>query len=238
MADPDQLLETLQADVLAVLQNTPSLPVGHLFADNEGDLESRLEKSLGTKISGAEGRRGICIMVMPIEVAAAEKNLPGPPLELRIKISITENILRNRNATRGTLMKSSQAALNVLGALHLRQIGAHCLYGDANPITPVRITDGLSVHIVTLFCAANGVAVTAKPAPVVSALDGDDSLVLTCATSGAEIYYTTDGSYPCPANGTLYAAPIADLEDATFIRFAAYAANLNPGDEASLTYSA
>jgi hypothetical protein len=59
---------------------------------------------------------------------------------------------------------------------------------------------------------------------------GGDAITLTCATAGASIYYTTDGTYPTPTNGTLYTAPFAAPELGTTIRAAGYKTGLNPGD--------
>lgn len=47
--------------------------------------------------------------------------------------------------------------------------------------------------------------------PVIAPLGGayvtSVEVSLRCATSGATIYYTTDGSIPSPTNGTEYTAP-------------------------------
>lgn len=59
---------------------------------------------------------------------------------------------------------------------------------------------------------------------------GEATITLTCATAGASIYYTTDGTYPTPDNGTLYAAPFNAPELGTTIRAAGYKTGLNPGD--------
>lgn len=55
--------------------------------------------------------------------------------------------------------------------------------------------------------------ITQKPAdPVISNTTGyiidTASIALSCATEGASIYYTLDGSVPSATNGTLYATPI------------------------------
>ena len=60
------------------------------------------------------------------------------------------------------------------------------------------------------------------------------ALTLACATAGASIRYTTDGSYPSPAK-TLYTAPFALPAAGTVIRAAAYKTGLNPGDATELT---
>ena len=61
------------------------------------------------------------------------------------------------------------------------------------------------------------------------------SLVLTCATTGATIYYTTNGSAPSPTNGAAYAAPIP-VSRTTAVRAAAYAPDALPSDVDSQTY--
>jgi hypothetical protein len=43
--------------------------------------------------------------------------------------------------------------------------------------------------------------------PVISTPSG--TFAINCATPGAAIFYTLDGSNPTPRNGTLYAAPFA-----------------------------
>jgi hypothetical protein len=62
--------------------------------------------------------------------------------------------------------------------------------------------------------------------------DPTEFLTMACATEGADIYYTTDGSFPGPGNdeATLYAGPIPDTEIGTEYRAAAYAPPLNPSD--------
>jgi hypothetical protein len=59
---------------------------------------------------------------------------------------------------------------------------------------------------------------------------GGTSVILTTATAGASIRYTTDGTYPAPAAGTAYTAPFAVPAVGTVVRAAAYKTGLNPGD--------
>ncbi len=57
--------------------------------------------------------------------------------------------------------------------------------------------------------------------------DAPFSLSITCATAGASIYYTTNGSAPAPTNGFLHTAPIS-ITGNSFIRAAAYLAGWVP----------
>ena len=61
------------------------------------------------------------------------------------------------------------------------------------------------------------------------------NVALTCATSGAKIYYTTDGSRPTDRS-TEYTGPIG-LSATTTIKARAYAADLGPSAVATATYT-
>jgi hypothetical protein len=62
-----------------------------------------------------------------------------------------------------------------------------------------------------------------KVAPV-TITNATGSITLACGTSGAAIYYTTDGTFPYfgNANATLYGTPFATPATGTLIRAAAY----------------
>lgn len=237
MSRPDQLLDILQADIVSVLKNTPTIPHAYIFTGSEKDFRTRIEKELGTRTANTDGKRGLGIQVLPIAVTAGETNLPGPPLKLRCQILAIENMTLNRNADRGTGMTTSQAALNILGALHLHNFGIASLYAEANPITPEKAEPGFEAHVITLFCRSDGYGGPGKVA-IPWPTEADDIITLTTATAGAAIYYTTDGSYPTPDNGTLYAAPITGAIVGTTYRAAAYLSPLNPSDLAQFVVSA
>lgn len=59
--------------------------------------------------------------------------------------------------------------------------------------------------------------------------DAPFSLSITCATAGAEIRYTTNGSPPAPTNGFVFAAPII-IDRHSFIRAAAFRPGWVPSD--------
>jgi hypothetical protein len=232
MADYDDILESMQADILGILQGTPSLK-GHVMRDNDGDFESRLERSLGTKTAGSGGKRGLAVIVLQVEVVQAEKNLPGPPLQLRARVLVIENIRINRSAAKGTLQKSSQAALNILATLHLAGFGAYSLYADKDPVSPQTVPEGLQSHMVTLQCLIHSLGIAEKPRAVSAEMEAG-ALVLTCPTEASEIRYTTDGSYPA-SSSNLYTAPIEDLATGTLVRAAAYVVDQPPSDVLELT---
>lgn len=221
----DLLLETIQADVFALLQNTPALALANVLKNDAETTDSKIENAIKTLVTTG-GKRGLAVVVMRAEVTEAEKNLPGPPLTIKIEIQVVEHVLFNQGAD-GTEVRSSQAALNVLSALHLRHFGNCLLYSEKNPIKPVQVKTGYVSDAVTLFAKFDGL-VTDKPSmPTVSI--AADMITLACATAESTIYYTTDGSFPTPA-GTLYSAPFTAPSVGTVIRAAAYVDDMPPSD--------
>ena len=61
------------------------------------------------------------------------------------------------------------------------------------------------------------------------------TVAITTATPGATIRYTTNGSTPTEANGTLYTAPLL-ISTQTVVRARAFAANLAPSNTDTQTY--
>ncbi|MDH4200646.1 MAG: chitobiase/beta-hexosaminidase C-terminal domain-containing protein, partial [Spirochaetia bacterium] len=74
--------------------------------------------------------------------------------------------------------------------------------------------------------------------PVAGTYDVDQSVVITCATSGATIYYTTDGSSPS-ASSSVYSAPISVAGNGTAMTIQAYAekSGMNNSPVASALYN-
>lgn len=78
----------------------------------------------------------------------------------------------------------------------------------------------------------------AKPAisaPGVVIEEGSATVTMSCATTGAKIYYTTNGSVPTEANGTLYEKPLT-LEKNTVLRARAYASGKVYSDIATSSF--
>ncbi len=63
------------------------------------------------------------------------------------------------------------------------------------------------------------------------------TVAISCATAGAQIRFTTDGSTPTEMNGTVYAGPVG-VTNTTVLRAAAFRAGWRPGDVDTQTYIA
>ena len=80
------------------------------------------------------------------------------------------------------------------------------------------------------------VAATPVISPAGGAVLSGQKVTITDGTSGAAIYYTTDGSTPSATNGTLYGAPFA-VTSAETVKAIAVASGYNNSAVASATYT-
>lgn len=240
MTATDTLLESLQADVLAVLVNCPDLSDANIIPEDAGDMEKEILRRLGTLTGGPTAKRGLVIVVMLPEITAAEPHLPGPAVRLSQEIQIIESPALNRGIG-GTGIRSSVAALRTLSALHLRGMGSCAVHAGEGAVKPVNVRSGFLSHTVRLQIAYRGLIPAPKPAAVGAQwLTGPGTLQLTCATVGAQIRTTTDGSFPAPSNpaSSIYTVPMPGLTPGTLVRAAAYATGSVPGDITEVTITA
>ena len=79
--------------------------------------------------------------------------------------------------------------------------------------------------------------VSTSPTPVVAPVSSVPvTVTISCATSGAAIFYTLDGKYPAPRNGTFYTAPFV-ISSAATLRTRAWLAGYNASEEIKVSYS-
>lgn len=227
MSNTDDTLEILQADVYAVLKNTPALATANVLLVDAETTDSKVESAIKTLVETG-GKKGLAILVLLPEVVSVEKNLPGPPITVKIEIQAVEWVMVNRKSGEGTEIRSSQAAMNVLSVLQHCHLGTCALYADKDPLKPVGdMKPGYLSHSVTVYTQFLGL-VTEKPLQVTWSIT-DDMITLACGTSGTTIRYTVDGTYPTPTNSTLYSTPFSAPAAGTLVRAVAYKTGMPPG---------
>ena len=230
----DEILETLQADVFGALKDAPSLANAEIVSANTGDVEAEVLRKLAP-LTGE--LRGLALVVLHPELISADRNLPGPRMNARIEVQVIEAVLVNRG-TGGTQIRATTAALRALSVLHQLRTGSLLLYADRNPMEPLAGKPGIITYVLRLNAENVSGGTTAKVKQLSFALDESGDLVITTATAGAEIYYTTDGSFPGSSNDAafLYDGPIPVTDDFT-LRAAAFLSPLNPSDISEVTVS-
>jgi hypothetical protein len=200
-------------------------------------LQTKLEEALSGK-AFTGGKCGVTCTVQMPAATVSEPDLPGPVFDASIVVRVTENPVINMGAT-GTGKSAEDVALAVLGALHQCVMENLVITAAKEALKPQ--SEGLASGKVVYDCNfSRRLTLTpqqkvAQVSITASGVLPDVGVALACATEGAEIYYTTDGSYPTPAAGIAY-APFT-VTAACKVRAAAYLAGFSGSNLAALNIS-
>ena len=145
---------------------------------------------------------------------------------------IVENPAINMSPA-GTGKSAEAVALAVLGALHQCVIENIAITAAKDALQPVAAGSGRIAYDCR-FSRRFALPQPGRVAPV-SITISQGVATLSCATSGAAIHYTLDGSYPA-ASAPSYGSPIS-LSNPCKVRAAAYLAGLSGSNvTAALSY--
>lgn len=216
----DDYIQDLQDDVWGILSSDPSLchvPVYRtrtpLPKDEDGnpipgqatDINDDIDKALAG-LNKKNGKGGIaCIVMLPDAKPITQDSL-GPSLDLDIMIRIWEMRIINEGRE-GTGITSTRLAVHILQTLHRRQVrGLGFLFAHPDrAIEETNLPDGLQTQDVRLRYTQQVAPLPMPPMPHLRAEGAD--LILSCGNGHAEIWYTTDGTWPLPGTALLYQEP-------------------------------
>ncbi len=230
----EDILQLTQDDIWGLLTNEPGLvhvPVFRsrtpLEKDSNGDpivgqsmmIEEQIEQALGG-LSEKNGKSGIVVIVMmPDAQPVGERDA----LELTIIIRIIEDRLFNES-TNGTGISSSKLMLHLNQVLSRRALrGSYTLTPAARgAMEEISLPDDRKAHELRMTLTRS-----LEPLPKVSqpavAID-TGIMTITCATEGAQIYWSANGDWPGPQNplSWLYDLPVTLSDEITEVRVVAY----------------
>ena len=237
----------IQEDIFGLLMSAPQLQTVNIVPERKF-ISAQDVKREAIWQTVRNGKSGCGILIEEPEVICDAPNLTGPPQSVQLSFVCCQN----GDAALGSLgagFYAAQLEQFIVDALHLQNIGGlGSLQVKGNFSSPACDFPGINSRRMRVSMTAFNTAQTPRTAPVIAAII-DDVCTLTCATSGALIYYTLDGSFPsntavaveplsvsdATPNGTpinssshLYAAPFAIVPGQT-LRAAAFAPGLNPG---------
>lgn len=199
--------------------------------------KSEEERARVVATASAGKKPGAGVIVLQPEIRTRLPAVPGPQLGLVFPVRILEH--PELNLLTGSTKKTAGAlAIFILRALHKFTITKNIrLRAADNAADPVEVK-GL-VGYDTFFETEVNQDEAAKCEPVYLTYGGGN-LTATCATSGAAIYYTTDGTFPYQGTiggrattAALYTVPVAVAAGKT-VWACAYKANYLSGDVAEL----
>ncbi len=174
------------------------------------DVLSEDKGVIANEVARALKAVGLMVVVQTPGAARSATDARSTRLEgIALTIQVGENAVTNRTGKR-----ASDVAEAVLAVLTHQQ-----LEGTFEPLVPrnpplqfVPVPGnlaGLTCLYHVNFETSAGLAMS-TPTPTVAAPTGNTSnlaaITLACATAGATIHYTLDGTAPSPNNGTLYTA--------------------------------
>lgn len=223
--DELRLFQTDAALKLAAESAFEFVPVNIYRPRDSGEalkIQTAIDSALAGKVK-KNGKAGLAVCVFMPEAETLQPNAPGPMLELVLTLRVYEDVTINESAS-GTGITAEQCALNILASLHHWTRGNQTVIADKKAIRPVEDRARIIYDVNVRLNAAPPFAARVA-APVIT--EEEINVSIACATSGAAIYYTQDGSTPAPGNeaATLYAAPFEPAPQA-FIRAAAYKSGL------------
>ena len=214
---PAELAARLEAD-----DYFTDIPV--IIAD-DGDVKAEFDRRTAA-LASKTGKRGLAVIVLGMEADDDIPNLALGPMRLLPSFQVIE--LVSLNNTGKTCLQVARRIRDLVKSLQLQ--GLTTEFVPENPcIRSLNLSAQLGdtavakqVNFATYEADGEELLVCATPA--FAAVAGDDpQFSLTSATSGADIWYSTDDSFPAPgrAGSALYTGPVTILDTVT-VRAAAY----------------
>lgn len=232
---PGELAARIESD--DYMQDIPVV-----VADN-GDVMAEYERKTAA-FAAKSGKRGLAIVVLPVEADDDLPNVALGPMRLRADFQVVELRTLNNHESK-TAAKVARRLRDVIKTLQLQGLTTEFVPGSPC-IRELNLTAQLGESCVakqvSFVCYEADdeeleVAGTPAFAPVVGP---SPAFTLESSTDGADIYYTTDDSYPAPGRpgSAQYLAPVP-IADTVTVRACAYKSGMIPSqvNRATLTVS-
>jgi len=179
------------------------------------------------------GKFGLCCIVSSPVSKITNENAPGPSQDYELIIEVIEHIGYNKAAGTGTGVRADDLAETIKRLLHL------WVHDGVHGITVTsceqnrELPDHLRGWLVGLKSVSHALDVyTPVATPQISV--ASSMMFIFCTTSSVQIWFTVDGSAPCPSNASaiqytgLY--NVSALPSGTLIRAMAFKTGLRASD--------
>ena len=209
MSTPTENIFALaQEEIKALLEADAYFVDIPIIAADDHELTATIQRSMGV-ITAKATKRGACVVILgPV----ANDSLPDTSesqLNMSIVLRVGENPLVNRGST-GTQKRATTIARRVSRLLKCHSAGSvFKLLAPAKPhIVPVE-DPNMPVAFEVVWEAEEDDPGTITRVAMPTITEVADTVTISCATAGATIKYTTDGTTPFASTATTYSAPFA-----------------------------
>lgn len=235
----DTALTDLQRDVAARVAADEVLANVAVITEFKGDILTDVQQGLGI-LAGRNGKVGACIIVLQTTAKLASVEIKGAVLSPETRFRVLEDPTINLGSS-GTTVPALTIARRLVRLFHLwcPRPNADILIAQEPPIEPVQDEQAPVAYECGFLSTESGYdPLEYVSTPSISPNGGaaPQTVTLACATAGAAIYYTLDGSLPWSGNSSavLYSAPFA-VNAAATLRAGAFktgfvASDLNAAD--------
>jgi hypothetical protein len=206
-----------RADVAAELQYVPAFVIRDLT------IRSRIDAALAG-MQKKNGKAGVAIQVLPPTISVPHPNAPGPLCLVRIAVRCQENPVINTSG-----INAEEVALFLLSYFQgwSPGFGSNLRPASKGEALVPSLEFAPLLTYTAVFEMDLTQRQTVKAAQPTITVEGD-TVTMSSALEGAEVWYTLDETLPRPANGdsasngTLYAGPIDKPAAGTLITAAAF----------------
>lgn len=229
------IIDKLPGEFAARLQCDPFFADIVVVVAEKGNVALEFARQQAV-IAERNGKNGVAVVVLQLSADDFSPNLSFGPMTLRPAFQVVENVELN-NGDAGTGKSARKVArkirdvikgFNVMGHVQDMRAGKPCI----EPVDLKDMGDGVVGYQVNFEClevSHEDLRQVQMPAFVAGNDPQSPTFELTCGTPGADIWYTTDDSFPFPGDASAYPGSTATLYSAAvsfsgsvLVRAAAY----------------
>jgi hypothetical protein len=207
----DSFLDDMQQELVALLKADEVLSALPILDERLGDINAEVEKQLGIS-TAVGGKIGACVIVQSPTADDESPAVHGGIMETEWTFLVLEEPVLNDHATKGHRIRALKIARRIVRVCKLYAATGLCT--ALVPAKPTIVPFGNPLASIAYRVAMRTTEVgqgrnlkVAQPAIASAGSVAPQSVTITCATAGAAIYYTLDGSHPYAGNAqaVLYA---------------------------------